>query len=81
MAYKQVQEPEIQRVYSFNVIHIPCNRLIIQYLIQPIAHVTMNNHSLFCDAPLPCFGPCRLSSGKSFTKEYIIINAAQDVHI
>jgi len=72
MAYKQVQEPEIQCGYSFNVIHIPCSGLIIQYLIQLIAHVTIRNHLLFCDALVPCCGPCRLSSRNPFTKEYII---------
>lgn len=30
--------------YKFNVIHIPCNRLIIQHLIQKTAQSTINNH-------------------------------------
>jgi hypothetical protein len=33
--------------------------------------VTINNFLLFCDAPSTCFGCYRLSSGRSFAKEYI----------
>ena len=40
----------------FTVIHIPCNVLIIQQLVQLIAHVNINNYLLFCDGPPPCFG-------------------------
>jgi hypothetical protein len=29
--------------FKFNVIHILCNRLTIQYLIQLIANITINN--------------------------------------
>ena len=36
---------------QFKVIHILCNRLITQYLIQMTAHTTINNYLLFCDAP------------------------------
>jgi len=36
---------------THKIFHILCNRLTIQYLIQRTAHVTINNYSLFCDAP------------------------------
>jgi hypothetical protein len=41
----------------------------IQYLIQQIAHVTVMNHLLLCDAALTNFTLNKVS-GKSFTKEY-----------
>ena len=38
----------------FKVIHIPCNALTIQQLIQLTANVNINNYLLFCDGPPPC---------------------------
>jgi len=45
------------------------NRILyVQYLIQQTAHVTINNHLLFFDAP-KCFGFYKPSFGKSFKKQ------------
>ena len=41
----------------------------MQYLIQQTAHVAINNHLLFFDAP-KCFGFYRPSFGRSFRKQY-----------
>jgi len=57
-------------LYKFKAIHIPCNRLTIQYLSQQTAHLTINNRLLFRDAPPICFGLYRSPSGRSLTKEY-----------
>jgi len=33
-----------EAIFKLNVIHIQCHRLTIQYLIQLIAHITINNY-------------------------------------
>jgi len=57
-------------LHKYNAIHIPCNRLTIQYLNQKTAHLTINNRLLFRDAPPTCFGLYRSPSRRSLTKEY-----------
>jgi hypothetical protein len=43
----------------------------IQYLIQLIAHLTINNCLFSSDAPPTCFVFNRPSSGRSFKKDYV----------
>ena len=47
----------------------PLGSAITQYVAHVNAHVNTNNRPLICDVPATCFGPYRLSSGRSFTKE------------
>jgi len=53
------------RSQCFNVIHIPCNRLTVQYF-----NVT-SNYLLFCEVSPTFLGPCTPSSRRLFTKEYV----------
>jgi len=40
----------------FNVMHITCNRLNINYLVQQIAQSVINSHFVFYDVSRMCFG-------------------------
>ena len=50
----------------------PCDPtcVYVQYLIQLIAHRTINNHLLFFDAPTACFVLYRPSSGRSLMQQH-----------
>jgi hypothetical protein len=50
---------------EFNITHIPCNRLNIQYLIQQTAYLSVKKHLSFFDPPPTIFGPYRPSLGRS----------------
>jgi len=47
---------------KFNIVHIPCNWLIVQYLFQLTAHIIIITN-LFHNIPCTSFSPWRPSSG------------------
>jgi hypothetical protein len=63
-----------------NIIHIPCNRLIMHYLMQQIAQSVINNHlSLMF---LLHISTCtRSSSGKFIQRPTSIAKSVKDVHV
>lgn len=48
--------------HKFNIVHIPCNWLIVQYLLQLTAHIIINKNLLFLNIPPTSFASWRPSS-------------------
>jgi hypothetical protein len=65
---------------KLNVIHIPCNRLIIQYLVQQIAQSIINEH-LSVMFLLHVSTSTRSSSGRYIQRHTSTVDFVKDVRV
>ena len=78
------QKPQLHCRYSLKSrIVNACwnNQQIIQYLIQQIAHVTINNHLLFVMFLIHILTSIGHLQGGNLQRNTVITNAVKDVHI